>query len=279
MNNTIIAVIKSRKSVRTFNLAPISPQEKVVINDLLSACKQGPFGGTIRLVCFDMNELDRTSLKSMGTYGVIRNASVYIGAIVRPGPRIFTDLGFLFEETILHLTARGFGTCWMGGTFTRASFASAAAITGNEILSVISPVGIPHRKRSLMDSAIRAIAGSRNRKQWNEIFFENNTGTPLTPENAGAFARAFECVRIAPSASNKQPWRLIKTDDTVHFFLRRDPGYAKMFRLIDIQSIDIGIALCHFEAAAKESGITGTWHRSGFSCDEKKWEYVVSFVK
>jgi nitroreductase len=269
--------IKSRTSVRTFNPTPLSPNEGDLIRKVFSSSKPGPFGGTVRFAILDLSEMDRTALKSMGTYGIIRNAPLFIGAIVRPGPHIFADLGYLVEETIIHLTAEGFGTCWMGGTFTRSSFAAQAGITGDEILAVITPVGRPHVKRSLMDSAIRVIAGSHNRKPWKELFSDTNLQTPLTEENAGSLARAFECVRIAPSASNKQPWRLVKAPKAVHLFLERTKGYAKMFKTIDIQSIDMGIAMYHFEAAARECGTTGSWRRESGFPTQTGWEYIARF--
>jgi hypothetical protein len=71
-------------------------------------------------------------------------------------------------------------------------------------------------------------------------------------------------VRIAPSASNKQPWRVVKDGQRWHFYMQRTPGYRedplKIFLgLCDLQRLDLGIALCHFEFAAKEAGLTGHW--------------------
>jgi len=59
-------------------------------------------------------------------------------------------------------------------------------------------------------------------------------------------------VRIAPSASNKQPWRIVKIEGAWHFFLERTKGYGdgiifKLLKLADIQRLDMGIAMCHFE--------------------------------
>ncbi len=63
-----------------------------------------------------------------------------------------------------------------------------------------------------------------------------------------------------------------------HFFLKRTPGYAKFLRGLDLQLVDMGIAMAHFELAARETGLDGTWNagESGFSGNEA--EYVVSWV-
>jgi hypothetical protein len=71
---------------------------------------------------------------------------------------------------------------------------------------------------------------------------------------------------------------LIKSNDTVHFFINRTKGYAKVLKQIDLQAMDIGIALYHFEAAAKQCGISGSWRRTDPDCHEKSWEYVTSFI-
>ncbi len=51
-------------------------------------------------------------------------------------------------------------------------------------------------------------AGSANRKEWGDIFFSGNFGGKLSRRDAGDYGEALEMVRLAPSASNKQPWRV-----------------------------------------------------------------------
>ena len=62
-----------------------------------------------------------------------------------------------------------------------------------------------------------------------------------------------EAVRLAPSAVNKQPWRVVVCGDRAHFYEKRSKGYVSADGW-DIQKIDMGIALSHFELAAKEKG-------------------------
>jgi hypothetical protein len=85
------------------------------------------------------------------------------------------------------------------------------------------------------------------------------------PGEADGFAAVLEGVRMAPSASNKQPWRIVRTGADWHFYLQRTKGYGKgspifrLLRLTDLQRVDLGIALCHFELAAREAGLAGEW--------------------
>lgn len=73
-------------------------------------------------------------------------------------------------------------------------------------------------------------------------------------KKADKFAGPLEMARLAPSAVNKQPWRVIVTDNAAHFYLSRSKGFAHEGKL-DMQMIDIGIALCHFALAAKENDL------------------------
>jgi nitroreductase len=72
-------------------------------------------------------------------------------------------------------------------------------------------------------------------------------------------------VRIAPSASNKQPWRIVQTGNAWHFYLQRTKRYGKgtllfkFLRLADLQRVDMGIAMCHFELTARSLGLQGHW--------------------
>lgn len=54
----------------------------------------------------------------------------------------------------------------------------------------------------------------------------------------------------------KQPWRVVTEKDRVHFYEKKTKGYAKE-ATGDIQEVDLGIALCHFEIASEENGMKG----------------------
>ena len=84
-------------------------------------------------------------------------------------------------------------------------------------------------------------------------------------------------VRLGPSASNKQPWRIIKDKNAYHFFLCRTRGYGVTG--YDMQKNDIGIAKCHFELSANELGLKGTWQEIKNISTPNDWEYICSWSK
>jgi nitroreductase len=239
---------------------------------------RGPFGNALRFELIDLTETERAELKSLGTYGVIKGASLFIAGGVVKGARAMEDYGYGMEKNILFAAALGLGTCWLGGTLNRAGFARKIGLSPEEFMPAISPVGYPAEKRSLTDRAFRFMAKSDKRKPWQELFFDEQPGNSLVKERAGACGQALESVRIGPSASNRQPWRIIREGASFHFFLARTPGYDKMLGEIRLQEVDMGIALCHFELAATELGIGGNWQQAKPGFGAGTWEYVVSRV-
>ncbi len=240
---------------------------------------RGPFGNPLRVELIDLTEAERAELKSLGTYGVVKGASLFIAGAVRKGHRAMEDFGYGMERNVLFATSLGLGTCWLGGTLNRAGFARKIGLDEGELMPAISPVGYPAGKRSLTDRAFRFMAKSDRRKPWAELFFDGTPGTPLAKESTGVLGEVLEAVRIGPSASNRQPWRVVREGASFHFFLQRTPGYDKMLGEVKLQDVDMGIALCHFELAARESGIPGGWKGSRPSFDPEALEYVVSWVR
>ncbi|MGB4438289.1 MAG: nitroreductase family protein [Sedimentibacter sp.] len=60
-------------------------------------------------------------------------------------------------------------------------------------------------------------------------------------EKLGTYGVPIEMVRLGPSASNKQPWRIIKDKNSYHFYLCRTKGYGSVN--FDVQKNDLGIAM------------------------------------
>jgi hypothetical protein len=190
------------------------------------------------------------------------------------------DYGCCMERNVLKATSMGLGTCWLGGTFKRSGFAGKISINESELLPAISPVGYPRDTRSVVDRVFRYVAASDKRKPWNELFYLHDTDNFLDDQNSGEFNTPLECVRMAPSASNKQPWRIIKGNgqDTFHFYLKRTPGYGNMGKDIELQNVDMGIAMCHFELSAKELGFKGDWSINDPLIKSVGMEYIVSWI-
>ena len=257
-------LVRQRRSCRRFQERPIAEETRRALAEALAASRNGPFGGQARFALVAATAGDNAALRSLGTYGFIKGATGFIVGAIRQGPRDLEDYGWLMERAILAATDLGLGTCWLGGTFTKSSFAKKIALAGGELIPAVAAVGYAVEDGFSKDR-IRRMAGANFRLPPEELFFDAAFGVPLSQAGAGAFAGALEMVRWAPSASNRQPWRIVRTAAGWHFYLARTKGYGKgtliftVLRIADLQRVDMGIAMCHFELAAREAGLHGAW--------------------
>jgi hypothetical protein len=255
--------LEARRSIRSFSGFPLTSADRTLVEGAIREAGPCPFGTNPRFVLVEPHEVGGQASGRIGTYGIIKDAPAFIAGAVKPGPFAFADFGYALEGIMLMAVSGGLGTCWLGGTFDRSGVVRALHLAEGEIVPAISPVGEPSDRRGLVDSAMRALAGSRNRKPWDRLFFDGAFGHALA--DAGPWAAAFEAVRHGPSASNKQPWRIVRTGSPdapgFHLFLEEDALYNNAIRGIRLQEMDIGIAMRHFEIAARAGRLSGYWVR------------------
>ena len=276
----ITRIIQERRSWRTFENRPIHKATLAALSDAVADLPAGPFGGRVRLALIETAAVGGGGTQKLGTYGVIKDAPTFLAGAVRMGDRAVEDYGYVFELAILKATDLGLQTCWLGGTLKRGRFGERLRASDGEIVPAVSPVGYARQRRSLVDVTFRTFAGSKNRKPWQELFFDGSFIKPLSPGDAGETTRLLEMVRLAPSASNNQPWRIVRDRDhrSFHLYLARTVGYANLFP-VDLQKLDMGIAMCHFTLTARELGVKGEWRDSPPDAGPlpERTSYVASF--
>ena len=275
---SISDVIRKRYSCRAYSETPVDSDAWRAFRQIMDAGASGPFGHTPRFVPISMEKMTRDDWKKLGTYGVIKNARLFLAGVMKPGPMAACDYGYCKENLILNATRLGINTCWLGGTFSVGAFGRAAGLRHGEVLPTVSPLGYAADRQSMIERLMRRFAGSDHRLPWPDLFFKGNAPTPLSPVEAGPHREALENVRLAPSASNKQPWRIIcdERQKTFAFYLSRSAGYKHLWH-ISLQDIDMGIAICHFDLTVAELGFKGIWHREDPAPQIKSLEYVASW--
>lgn len=260
----VMEAIKQRISVRSYTDQPLPDQVRSKLEKCCREIKSGPFGAAVRLNLLDLEPLSPAEQRSLGTYGVIRGARHYILGAVKKGKGSLEDIGYCMEKIVLEATSFGLGTCWLGGTFRRSAFGARIDLTDDEMLPAVTPVGYPSKEISSADRIFRFGARSGKRKPWDELFFRIDRSSPLTEAEAGDYRQVLEAVRMGPSSSNRQPWRIIRDElGTYHLYMKENEIYNNLLGKIHLQNVDIGIAMCHFEIAAQELGLTGSWKVDG----------------
>lgn len=275
MNIPIEQTIKKRRSVRTYEERRLSTEDK----EKLMAFADGlsnPFGAKVKFHLVEKSTA--SSGEKLGTYGVIKGASSYLGASVENAEFGLEALGYEFENLILYATHMGLGTVWLAATFSRNSFSSAMGIREDELFPAISPVGYPVEKKRLKESLMRKVMKSDQRKPWDTLFFKNNFSTPLTEKEAGVYAVPLEMLRIAPSATNAQPWRMVKDGESMHFYETHSANTGEDEK--SIKRVDLGIGIGHFHQTALERGLTGEFEKLSQEHIEmpQNTHYIVSWV-
>lgn len=240
--DNIEKLVRERRSVRTFDGRELTAEDKEKLCKYM-ASMDNPYGLPVEFKL----------LPKMGC-PVVVGTDLYIGAKMKDTPHLNEAFGYAFEKLVLYAQSLGIGTVWIGGTMDRGAFEKAMELSDDEVMPCVSPLGYPAKKMSVREKMMRKGVKADIRLSFEEIAFCNDFHHSFSTDAVGKLFLPIEAVRLAPSAVNKQPWRIVVMDDIVHFYLQRSKNFGS--GRIDMQKIDMGIALCHFELTAKEQGIS-----------------------
>ncbi len=181
--------------------------------------------------------------------------------------------GYAGEAAVLEATSLGLATCWIGGGVRRDKVAALLGLAAHERVYSISALGYPTDRPTAGERATAGLVGAHKRKAAAKLAPGSEAWPP--------WARAgVELARIAPSATNRQPWRFALEPATapvpegaLGHAARAEgaPGVrgnqAVAVRLsfegadtpVISKRLDCGIAMLHFELGARGAGARGSW--------------------
>ena len=252
--------VRKRRSVRTYDKRKVDLCMREIIMEYAEGL-QNPLGPKVTFRLLDKASDPKGD--KLGTYGIIKGAELYVGAKIKREEYAPEALGYDFEQLVLYLTDMGLGTCWLGGTFNKGAFAEAMDVQDDEIFTIVSPIGYTADKMSLVEVMMRRGSGGDTRLPWEELFYDGDFGKPIAAGDG--YADVLEMVRLAPSAVNRQPWRIVAERGDAegikafHFYqsgIKADDGES-----VQMHRIEMGIAICHFHLAAMEKGLKGKFER------------------
>jgi hypothetical protein len=283
-NKSAIETMKNRQSIRAYDTKKLFESDYKRIIEYIATEENliGPFGnkGRIELVQVT-NNISEKGIK-LGTYGFIKNPQVYLVGLCENKKYSLLEFSFTFHKLVIYMTELGLGTCWMGGTFSRNSFERELQLAEGECIPCITPSGYPQQKQRVFDKALRYVVKADNKKPWDQLFYDSSFADSLEKANAAQLEIPIEMVRLGPSVSNKQPWRLVLSEDRqkCHFYIEHTPNYSKSLGY-DMQILDIGIAMAQFELACSELDIKGRWKVAdpGLELPNSLTEYMVSWIQ
>ncbi|MBR2806381.1 MAG: nitroreductase [Oscillospiraceae bacterium] len=261
--------VRKRRSVRTFTGEPLCSEHLEALEKHFSEA-DNPYGIRVE---FRILDAEKFGLQSP----VLAGAAQYIGAKVRRGPHSDEAFGYSFEDLVMFCTELGIGTTIIAGTMNRSAFEEAMELENGEYMPCITPVGYAAERMSLKETVMRKGVRADSRFGWEKLFFDGTFERTLTTEDV-RIRDMLELVRWAPSAVNRQPWRVVKGGDKFHFYCQHSRGMSAG-EAGDMQKIDLGIAMYHFARAAEEQKL-----EAGFSIADPEihhspdMEYIATYT-
>lgn len=266
----ITELVRSRRSVRTYDGKEVSAEDLNKLSSFMSKI-DNPYEISVEFKLLNAKDQKLSC-------PVVSGTNLYVGVKAKRAPHVEEAVGYSLEKLVLYAGSLGIGTVWIGGTMDRGAFERAMELGEDELMPCISPLGYPAKKMSVKESMMRKAVKADKRLPFEELFFDESFEMPLTEAKAGRLAEALKMVQLAPSAVNKQPWRVVVSRNAAHFYLKRNKGFVSD-AVGDMQKIDLGIALCHFALTAEENGMSVDFQISdpGIAA-EADMEYIASYL-
>ena len=218
------STILERKSIRNFNLTPLDDVTLKEISEYLNSLKPMYDGIKTEFKIISPDAVKRRMMKE---------APHYIAAFSEVKEGYLTNIGYMLQQVDLFLSANGLGSCWQGIPAPTSELLNSSNLKFVIFIAFGKPKdpGLLHRTN----------ISEFKRKPLREI-------TDITGAD-----ELLEVVRIAPSATNSQPWFFTGNKDIIHAYSTK-PGFIKRLMVKKYIPIDMGIAICHLKIAAEHSG-------------------------
>lgn len=218
----LLSAVTKRRSIRVF-----SPLEDVALKSALHFTAARLSLPGVRIV---IGEGDPEKLfHHLPVVGGVTGTGLYAAVIADEGePLSHLHAGICGEAFVLEAVSLGLGACWLG--FFKENGLYIPMEEYEKVMAIIA-VGIPQGEP-------RAL----KRKTLTEICYGDSAAWPLWAYNAA------ESLRLAPSAINRQPWRLAFAGHTLALFAR---PFAS--------DLELGIALLHLSLGLGETAHEVRW--------------------
>jgi hypothetical protein len=239
------SAIPVRCSRRSYDGTPV-PAEALTALEALAADVRGPHARAVVLP-----EAPQSLFAGIiGSYGGISGARSALAFVGDRSDEADTWVGYVGEAMVLEATALGAGTCWVAGLFSDHVAKRLAAAGSGERVYAVSPLGTPLGHVTAKERALMGGARAKRRLE-PDVFAAGHAAWPAWAQAALPF------VRVAPSAMNRQPWRLRVEGGTLVV------AYAGPDTPRISKRLDCGIAMLHAELGIATAGVTGRWEPLG----------------
>lgn len=214
-------IIFRRKSIRDYDLTPLDERTLGKIQDELNSLK--PLYENIET---DLRIISQDDVNQR----MMKKAPHYIAAFSESKEGYKTNIGFMLQQMDLFFSAKGIGSCWQGIPKPSKDVLKSSQLEF-VILMAFGWSKVPLHRKSIMQFKRKPLQKMSD--------MDDNEANEL-----------LEVVRLAPSATNSQPWFLKGDKHIIHVYSLK-PNIIRAIILKRYIPIDIGIALYYLEVAAR----------------------------
>lgn len=227
MNNLIshkklYQAIFKRKSVRKYRQDKLDTCQLTAIEDFLEQTK-----ALNQAIKFESKLVDSAAVKSLFSI----KAPYYIQFFSETKADYLLNAGFILQQLDLYLAANNLGSCWFG-----------MAKAKKEI-----------RVESDLEYVITLAFGKAAEKSQRDSIEDFERKTLAEIKKGANHYELLEAARLAPSATNGQPWYFISEAEQIHLY-QQNPNFIKKFFYQKLNKIDMGVVLAHIWLAAEQHG-------------------------
>ncbi len=168
------------------------------------------------------------------------------------------NAGYMLQQIDLFLSMNRIGSCYLGMAQPTQVAKDQSNLDFVMVLAFGNPLETVHRLNL-------------------EAFKRKSLGEIAHNINEEKFQKIVEAARVAPSASNSQPWFLTYDAGTIHIY-RNKPNFIKAFLYERMNQVDIGIVLYHIVLRLEFDQIGYKFEKSerGISGASKNQNYMIS---
>jgi len=213
--------IFERKSIRNFKMEKLSKNELDKIMEFLDQAKV-----IDKDINFEVKIVNSDDVKSL----ISIKGPHYLQFFSEEKGDYLLNAGFILQQLDLFLAANNIGACWFGLAKPKKEIISQSDYE-YVITLVFGKPSEKNKRNSIEDFDRKKLSEIKEGDKYNDLL---------------------EAARLAPSATNGQPWYFKTEEGKIHLY-QDNPSFLKKIFYKKMNGIDMGIALAHIWIAAKHN--------------------------
>jgi nitroreductase len=251
--------ILNRNSVRRYREMPLSKQNLARIDHIIS--RVTPLVPQNRFTVMRRDVLSGEDLiAAMGGYGRILTPPHFLTPYIIGERYPLVDLGFRMEQIAVQMVQMGISMCFIGCLGRETDIRIRFRLLRDARIAAFLIFGYPALTVSdrTINAVLRRRQHSNTKLATDRIFYNETFEYPQAPPEY--LVNIIEAGRLAPSANNAQPWRLLRHNQHLYLFIRKEnPRYGNKIPHQEYRFFDAGTCMGNMMLAMKALDIKGQW--------------------